>query len=85
MIKTLTKRQTDKFPEYCKKWIERGLSTGDCNFTKAQESVILAYKEGGIEPPKRFFLYDSPISSALGEIMVETIINYMKVKQNEKS
>jgi len=70
-IKSLTPKQIDNIPKYVDKWLKIGLSTEPCNFEKAKIAAKEIYKEAGLEEPKHFFLFDCPVSAAIGEIEIE--------------
>lgn len=60
----LTSEQISKMDEYRDKWLKIGLSTEPCDFEKSKQAVIECYKVAGLEPPKYFYLFDSPLSAA---------------------
>lgn len=52
MITSLTKEQSDRFPEFVKKWTEIGLSTKSLNKAKIKEGLKSAYAEVKKPSPK---------------------------------
>ncbi len=66
MITKLTPEQEAALPEYRDKWLEIGLSTEPCDFEESKKAAILAYQLAGLQPPKKFYLFDCPISAAIG-------------------
>ncbi len=65
MIKELTAKQEAALPRYVDKWLKIGLSTDPCNFEESKKAAILAYKAAGLKPPKKFYLFDCPISATI--------------------
>ncbi len=65
-IEKLTSEQEAAFPRYVDKWLKIGLSTEPCNFEESKKAAILAYELAGLQPPKKFYLFDCPISAAKG-------------------
>lgn len=70
-IESLTPEQEAAIPQYVKKWIAIGLSTGDCDVPKAIKGVKLAYAEAKLEPPKFFFLANSPAHGAAMDVAIK--------------
>ncbi len=64
MIKSLTKQQEEKLSIYAQKWLKIGLSTDPCNVPQTEKCINQAYKNVGLEPPKKYKLFDSPLSCA---------------------
>ncbi len=64
MIKSLTPQQEAKLPIYAQKWLDIGLSTEPCNVTQTKRWINKAYQQAGLEPPKEYKLFDSPLSCA---------------------
>ena len=65
-LKKLTEEQLAFLPKQTEKWLQIGLSTEPLDFDKAKECVIAAYKVAGLEPPKTFYRFQSPLSAAIG-------------------
>ncbi len=70
MIKSLTPQQEAKLPAYAQKWLDIGLSTEPCNVTQTKRWINRAYKQAGLEPPKEYKLFDSPLSCAQYQLEV---------------
>jgi hypothetical protein len=70
-IESLTDAQISKFPQYVKKWLDIGLSCEPCDLEKAKKAAVSAYKAAGLEPPKLWFVFDSPLSAAVGATMLK--------------
>ncbi len=64
MIESLTSQQEAKLPTYAQKWLRIGLSTEPCNVPQSKRWINKAYKNVGLEPPKKYKLFDSPLSCA---------------------
>ena len=62
MIESLTTQQKAKLPTYAQKWIKIGLSTEPCSVTQSKKCINKAYKNAGLTPPKKYMLFDSPLS-----------------------
>jgi hypothetical protein len=71
MIEKLNEVQESKLKDYVELGLKIGFSTKPINFEKAKEAVNLAYKCGGLEPPKEFIYCKSPAEAI-------TKINVMK-------
>ena len=70
-ITSLTEEQKAIFPHQVKKWTEIGLSTGDADFEKSIEYAKEAYTVAGLEHPKNFFMFDSPISCGVAYYLLK--------------
>lgn len=62
-IMSLTKEQTEKFPEYTNKWINIGLSCGPVDLPKAKEALKKIYATAGLKEPKEIIVVRSPIEA----------------------
>jgi hypothetical protein len=65
-LEKLNKKQEEKFAEYRTKWLDIGLSAKRANRAAAKKAAIAAYKEAGLEAPKYFFWFDSPMAGCIG-------------------
>lgn len=81
MLEYLTQEQEDMIPVYRDNWLKIGLATGPCDFDKAKAAAIRCYELAGLEPPKYFFRFESPISAAIGASMIEKLFKYIS-KEN---
>jgi len=70
-IETLTPEQESLFPEYVKKWVDIGLSCEPLDLGKAKVAVIMAYKAANLKPPVHFYVFDSPVSCAIGQSILK--------------
>ncbi len=77
----LTDKQIAKFPEYVKKWTEIGLSCKPCDFDKAKAAAIKCYELAGLQPPKLFFMADSPLSGAVMAAILKDQVRAQVVDQ----
>ena len=64
-IDRLTQAQTDRLTEIRDKWIRIGLCAEPADRAKAEEGLRLAYRSGGIDPPRKIVWTGSPLSNAL--------------------
>ena len=64
MIESLTPQQEAKLSTYKEKWFKIGLSTEPCNVPQTKKWINKAYKNAGLELPKEYKLFDSPLSCA---------------------
>jgi hypothetical protein len=63
MIEKLTKEQEKELEVYRDKWIDIGRSCEPVDLEVCKPLVCEAYKSAGLEPPKKFFLVDSPVAA----------------------
>ena len=68
----LTPEQKAILPQQAKKWLDIGLNTEPINFEKAKGAVIDAYKIAGLQSPKYFYRFQSPLSAAVGATILKT-------------
>ena len=73
MIKSLTKEQEAKLPEFRDKWLKIGLATGPVNRKAAEEAIDLIYKVGGLEPPKIKIWLRSPLEGCIGAAILNQV------------
>jgi len=71
-IESLTPEQTARFDEFIKKWTDIGLCTQPANRKLAEEGIIEAYANAGLEAPKIVWC-DSPLSMAVTRAVVQKI------------
>lgn len=83
-IKSLTKEQESKFPQYVDKWLSIGLNTEPCNFKKSVNAIKQAYKVVDLTPPKYFIgPVNSPIEGAIVQnILKDMVDNSVEFKNN---
>lgn len=72
MIEKLTKEQTDRFPEFIKKWTDIGLSTEKANRKEAEEGIGEMYEIAGLKKPKIVWC-GSPLSQGLTRMIVKKL------------
>ena len=65
MTNSLTKEQTLKLSQYRDEWIAIGLDTKQTDREKTEYWMKLAYKEAGLDAPKKFNWYLSPNEAVL--------------------
>lgn len=71
-IESLTEAQVAKMPEFAKKWIDIGLSTGECDMVECVDIVKEIYKKSNLETPKYFLgPFNNPLESAYAETLVD--------------
>jgi hypothetical protein len=68
-ITSLSKAQTDKYPEYIKKWTDIGLCTDPADRPAAEAAINKMYIIGGLTPPKMILWSLSPY--AMGNLFYE--------------
>jgi hypothetical protein len=71
MIDTLTKEQTDKFPEYVKKWCDIGTNCDEIDMIESVAAIKDAYKKVGLNPPEYIL---GPINNPFEASIVEYIL-----------
>lgn len=59
-IKKLTDEQTAMLPQFVDKWTNIGLCTEPANRPEAEKHLAEAYKQAGLEPPKKIYWAESP-------------------------
>ena len=69
-IDKLTQEQMDMLPVIRDEWLAIGTSCEPLNFEASQAAAKKAYAAAGLEPPKYFFQFDSPMGAALGTAML---------------
>jgi hypothetical protein len=74
MIENLTPEQVAKFPEYVAKWNKIGLNTQPCDFEKAKAGAIKAYELAGLKAPEHFFIFDCPVTAAIGAGLIKAYL-----------
>jgi hypothetical protein len=74
MIKSLTKEQRAKFPEYVDKWIKIGLCTEPADREKAENAIRGLYLLAKLRKPKIIWL-PCPFSAALATVIYAKLIN----------
>ena len=70
MIKSLTKSQSNKFPEYVDRWIKIGLSTQPADRESANRAIDLAYASAGLSEPRIRLWMPSPFAGAIASAML---------------
>lgn len=85
MIEKLEQWQIDLMPEYVDKWMKIGLCCDPLDFDEAKKWACVAYKAAGLEPPKMFFSFDSPLSAAIGGVFIDQIFNHFNDKARVKA
>lgn len=63
VIKSLTKEQTDRFPEFVDKWNTIGFSTEPLDLKNSIKAVKLIYETAGLPNPTKFHVADSPVAA----------------------
>jgi len=71
MTNSLTKEQTLKLSQYRDEWIAIGLDTKQTDREKTEYWMKLAYKEAGLDAPKKFNWYLSPNEAVLAAMWSE--------------
>ena len=64
MIESLTPQQEAKLSTYRERWIQIILNTEPCNVPQTKRWINRIYQQAGLEPPKEYKLFDSPLSCA---------------------
>lgn len=77
-IESLTPEQEAQMDVYAKKWIDIGLNCDPCDFEASKKHAIRAYEMSGLEPPRKFYLFDSPWSAAIGTYLLRGPGDYLK-------
>ena len=70
-IEQLTQEQLDILPAIRDKWIKIGLSFEPLDFENAKKGALLAYEAAGLKAPEYFFVFDSPMSAAIGTTILK--------------
>ena len=65
-IERLTQQQIEKLPFYREKWLEIELSCEPLNIESAKKAVLDLYAQQGLEKPKFFFHFESPLFTCIG-------------------
>jgi len=73
-IDELTSEQKARFEEWCKKWIETGLSTEPTDFDVAEKNALRAYQLAKLEKPTVVLRMNSPYSALVGSALVLTFL-----------
>ena len=71
-LEKLTDAQLARLPQIRDEWLAIGLSTEPLNFEAAKSAVVKIYAAAGLEPPKWFFRFQSPIAAAIAAAMLKT-------------
>ena len=73
-IKSMTKEQAARMPEWAAKWVEIGLSTAPADFDAATEAALKAYKLCNLEHPMIVLRMGSPMAATIGGIYAWEIL-----------
>ena len=71
MIEKLTRDQEALLPVYRDRWLEIGLSCEPLDLEKAKEAVKKIYAAANLKAPKQFYVFDSPMSAAMGAAVLK--------------
>ena len=72
-IEKLTPEQIARFPEFIERWTKIGLSCEPLDLPRAQLAVRDAYAAAKLQPPKAFYVFDGPVSGAVGVAILRAI------------
>jgi hypothetical protein len=70
-LEKLTDAQLARLPQIRDEWLKIGLSTEPLNFEAAKSAVAKVYAAAGLDAPKLFFRFQSPIAAAIGAAILK--------------